>query len=106
MFQHKMKASRIVDCAVKCLWNERKKNTCNAYQFDESTQSCNLAKLDFLEDPEPGEEGLKIFVEYQDSENLVMKCRGGKELLSNSFIVPFEKRRSNLQSVKWDTCYH
>ena len=67
-----------LSCAQLCLYWQEKAGLCNSYHYQNTTASCQLAKLTFLEDPAPGETALSIMVDTEEVEGLEMKCRGGE----------------------------
>ena len=84
ILQEKLKADNKLDCAGKCLWKKKHEYQCNAYEYTHDDHSCNLAIIDFLEDPGPQETAQKFYVEYQQIKNLSMTCRGG---MGNYIII-------------------
>ena len=48
---------------------------CSSY--NEKTQVCDLAFLDFLEDPDVGDIALDIFIDMNTIPTINMYCRGG-----------------------------
>ena len=71
-----MKARTPLDCARKCVHYEKTEGTCNAYSY--VNDDCDLAKLSFLEDPEPGSSERVMYVDMLAAQDLAMKCRGGE----------------------------
>ena len=67
-----------LDCAHSCHYWETLEGTCNTYNYEETSRTCNLAKLTFLEDPAPGEAWLAIMVDTGVLEGLELRCRGGE----------------------------
>ena len=51
---------------------------CNAYEYIDNDHTCNLAKLDFLEDPLPQDTPRTFYVDHQEAKTLDMRCRGGR----------------------------
>ena len=49
-----------LDCAHSCLYMKNNGYKCNAYSFIDGT--CSLAKLTYLEDPEPDKKYREIFI--------------------------------------------
>ena len=72
MVQLTVKAGDHLACSHQC-----EAGLCNSYHYEETTGSCHLADLTFLEDPAPGETALAIMVDTGVVESLEMKCRGG-----------------------------
>ena len=85
ILQEKLKADNKLDCAGKCLWKKKHEYQCNAYEYTHDDHSCNLAIIDFLEDPGPQETAQKFYVEYQQIKNLSMTCRGGMGKYSSRY---------------------
>ena len=46
--------------------------------FNESDNKCELAYLDYLEDPASGQTPKLFYIDYDDVLNLHMYCRGGE----------------------------
>ena len=70
-----------IDCAHQCMKYVSSGEVCNAFSYDESSLSCELASLSFLEDPlEDGSDGgeKKIMLHSPDVEELPRVCRGGE----------------------------
>ena len=51
---------------------------CNAFKYNEQDQSCSLALLNYLEDPNDGEEATSIMISESAEQSLKMYCRGGE----------------------------
>ena len=47
------------------------------FSYNENTEACDLAFLDFLEDPDVGDIALDIYIDLNTIENINMYCRGG-----------------------------
>ena len=90
-------AKSILHCGYKCnYWNDQTSD-CNAMRyhftymffiskftlpffcsFNESDNKCELAYLDYLEDPASGQTPKLFYIDYDDVLNLHMYCRGGE----------------------------
>ena len=68
------KAKSNLDCAHSCLYSKNNGNKCNAYSFIDG--SCSLAKLTYLEDPEPNKKEREIFIDLGAKKNMNTTCRG------------------------------
>ena len=93
--QEAMFSKSLLDCASKCQKYETKFGLCNAFSFEEDSELCNLAKVDFnpiqylyhfsfflfqliyLEDPEVGKEPKSMMISADVIDVLKMYCRGG-----------------------------
>ena len=67
-----------MDCASKCQNYEMSYSWCNAFKYNEQDQSCSLALLNYLEDPNDGEEATSIMISESAEQSLKMYCRGGE----------------------------
>ena len=64
-------AFSLVDCGRKCV-----KENCNSYYFNKETRTCELALLEFLENPIPSMIGKSIFIRNEAVEELPLYCKG------------------------------
>ena len=68
----------VIDCAGKCQIRQGQTGDCNAFKFDNESDSCDLGLLTFLEDPGPGESSETIMMDTGIIPSLNMVCRGGE----------------------------
>ena len=68
----------VIDCAGKCQIRQGQTGDCNAFKFDNESDSCDLGLLTFLEDPGPGESPESIMMATDIIPSLNMVCRGGE----------------------------
>ena len=68
----------VMDCAGKCQIRKDQSEDCNAFKFDNGSDSCALGLVTFLEDPGPGERAETIMMDTDIIPSLDMVCRGGE----------------------------
>ena len=79
-------AKNILDCGYKCnYWKTLDPANCNSYSFDMNMNKCEMAYLDFLEEPES--EPKRVYIEYDEVPNLPMYCRGGQSCCNRNHLT-------------------
>ena len=68
----------VIDCAGKCQIRQGKSGDCNAFKFDNESDSCAMGVVTFLEDPGPGENPETIMMDTDIIPSLNQVCRGGE----------------------------
>ncbi|XP_023347756.1 uncharacterized protein LOC111716511, partial [Eurytemora carolleeae] len=77
-------------CGEYCLHYQSRigSQRCNAFAFDKSSSTCDLAAITFLENPEVAGSEKEIFVNFDDADTLDMICRNSfKFLQSRNYTV-------------------
>ena len=70
-------ASSLLTCAGHCQDRQEEYGDCNSFNYQESSSSCEMGSITYLEDPWPGESMVRLMVVEEVLDSLKMYCRGG-----------------------------
>ena len=92
------KVSTLNECISKCQYHggpvmHHHDFRCNAVTFDPSTKICHLAKLDFIEDVNEGQEAKNFIIRDFDYRTLKKSCKDGKPCCSRDEVCANEVGR-------------
>ena len=92
------KVSTMNECISKCQYHggpvmHHHDFRCNAVTFDPSTKICHLAKLDFIEDVNEGQEAKNFIIRDFDYRTLKKSCKDGKPCCSRDEVCANEVGR-------------
>ena len=94
------KVSTLNECVSKCQYHGQAVENhhdfrCNAVTFDPSTRVCHLAKLDFIEDVDEGQEAKNFIIRDFDYRTLKKSCKDGKPCCSRDEVCANEVGRQS-----------
>ena len=90
--------STLNECVSKCQYHGQPVQhhddfRCNAVTFDPSTKVCHLAKLDFIEDLDKGQEAKNFIIRDFDLRTLEKSCKDGKPCCTRDEVCANEVGR-------------